>query len=293
MDALARPRPRRHGALRPARAGARPGAERPAVAPQRRRRRPGLVPARRVGALRLESPPVRAAFLFDDPNLRWRSYGFIDYRELARPRRRARLPRRDGDDPAGRRASAPADGVALQRRRDRLSLVFHGNDHVKKELLRPREPDDALAMAAQAMRRIERFERAHRPGRRPSHDAAARSLLGERHAGARRRGVRRPVRDPPDPVDRGAAAVGGARRLGAGGLRRWLRRDPTPDARLQRRGDRPARVPGPPDRALRAPRRPRARARAARRGRRAREPPAATCGGWRWATWRWPITRSA
>ena len=47
----------------------------------------------------------------------------------------------------------------FRRRRDRLSLVFHGNDHVKQELLRPRAPDDALAMAAQAMRRIERFER--------------------------------------------------------------------------------------------------------------------------------------
>ena len=27
--------------------------------------------------------PLRAAFLFDDPNLRWRSYGFIDYARLA------------------------------------------------------------------------------------------------------------------------------------------------------------------------------------------------------------------
>ena len=26
------------------------------------------------------SPPLRAAIVFDDPNLRWRSYGFIDYR---------------------------------------------------------------------------------------------------------------------------------------------------------------------------------------------------------------------
>ena len=31
-----------------------------------------------------EPPPVRAALLFDDPNLRWRSYGYIDYRDLVR-----------------------------------------------------------------------------------------------------------------------------------------------------------------------------------------------------------------
>ena len=106
-----------------------------------------------------QSPPVRAAFLFDDPNLRWRSYGFIDYRRLV-----------EHADVHGYHASMamiPLDAgrphrptVSLfRRRRDRLSLVFHGNDHVKQELLRPRAPDDALAMAAQAMRRIERFER--------------------------------------------------------------------------------------------------------------------------------------
>jgi hypothetical protein len=106
-----------------------------------------------------QDPPVRAAFLFDDPNLRWRSYGFIDYRELA-----------DHADAHGYHAAMamiPLDAgrphrptVSLfKRRRDRLSLVCHGNDHVKQELLRPREPDAALSMAAQAMRRIERFER--------------------------------------------------------------------------------------------------------------------------------------
>jgi hypothetical protein len=114
-----------------------------------------------------QSPPVRAAFLFDDPNLRWRSYGFIDYRQLV-----------EHADTHGYHASMamiPLDAgrphrptVSLfARRRDRLSLVCHGNDHVKQELLRPREPDDALAMAAQAMRRIERFEQ--RAGLRVDH----------------------------------------------------------------------------------------------------------------------------
>ena len=41
-----------------------------------------------------ESPPVRAAFLFDDPNLRWRSYGFIDYRDWpTTPTRTVTTPR--------------------------------------------------------------------------------------------------------------------------------------------------------------------------------------------------------
>ena len=29
-----------------------------------------------------DAPPLRAVFLFDDPNLRWRTYGFIDYEQL-------------------------------------------------------------------------------------------------------------------------------------------------------------------------------------------------------------------
>jgi hypothetical protein len=106
-----------------------------------------------------QSPPLRAAFLFDDPNLRWRSYGFIDYRRL--------VEHADTYGYHAAMAMIPLDAgrphrptVSLfARRRDRLSLVCHGNDHVKQELLRPREPGDALAMAAQAMRRIERFER--------------------------------------------------------------------------------------------------------------------------------------
>jgi hypothetical protein len=105
------------------------------------------------------APPLRAAFVFDDPNLRWRSYGFIDYRRLAE--------HADAHGYHAAMAMIPLDAgrphgptVSLfARRRDRLSLVYHGNDHVKRELLRPREPGSALAMAAQAVRRVQRFER--------------------------------------------------------------------------------------------------------------------------------------
>ena len=93
------------------------------------------------------------------------SYGFIDYRRLARARRRARLPRGDGDDPARRRAAARGRPRGCSRaRRDRLSLVFHGNDHVKHELLAAGRRRSARSpLAAQAVRRIERFERRARP----------------------------------------------------------------------------------------------------------------------------------
>jgi hypothetical protein len=104
-------------------------------------------------------PPLRAAFVFDDPNVRWRSYGHIDFRELVAEADEhgyhvamATIPLDAG------RAHGPTRSLFLSRR-DRLSLVFHGNDHVKHELLRPRDAAGALALAAQAVRRIERFER--------------------------------------------------------------------------------------------------------------------------------------
>jgi hypothetical protein len=102
----------------------------------------------------------RAAFVFDDPNLRWRSYGYIDYEGLVAHADEhgyhvamAMIPL----DAAGGRVHRPTAEL-FTRRRDRLSLVVHGNDHVHNELLLMEDERVALATAAQALRRIERFE---------------------------------------------------------------------------------------------------------------------------------------
>jgi hypothetical protein len=107
-------------------------------------------------------PALRAAFMFDDPNLRWRSYGFIDYRRL--------LAHAEEHGYHAAMATIPLDGARAHRptarlfarRPDRLSLVVHGNDHVKEELHAVREQHRALAVAGQARRRIAVFE--HRSG---------------------------------------------------------------------------------------------------------------------------------
>jgi hypothetical protein len=103
-------------------------------------------------------PALRATILFDDPNLRWRSYGFIRYRQL--------LDHADAHGYHAAMAMIPLDGwrqhratVDLFRRRpDRLSLVLHGNDHLALELMRPSDDAAATAIAAQALRRAARFE---------------------------------------------------------------------------------------------------------------------------------------
>ncbi len=104
------------------------------------------------------APPLRATFLFDDPNLRWPTYGFIDYRRL--------LEHADRHGYHASMATIPLDGrfqhratVDLFRRRpDRLSLTLHGNNHLSRELMRPANDAEALGLAAQALRRLERFE---------------------------------------------------------------------------------------------------------------------------------------
>jgi hypothetical protein len=105
------------------------------------------------------TPPQRAAFVIDDPNLRRPRYGHIDYAELLRDARRR-----------GYHVSiamVPLDGRLAHARATRvfrvgaanLSLCVHGNDHDGPELGRPRSRAQSLALVAQATRRIASFER--------------------------------------------------------------------------------------------------------------------------------------
>jgi hypothetical protein len=108
----------------------------------------------------LTPPPLRAALLFDDPNLRRPTYGFIRYPELLRHADEHGYHASMAMIPldAGR---AHPDAVALFRERpDRLSLVFHGNNHESRELLAPADLPRGLAVCAQALRRMARFEAA-------------------------------------------------------------------------------------------------------------------------------------
>ncbi len=110
------------------------------------------------GADSFEPPGLRAAILFDDPNLRWRTYGFIAYRQL--------LQHAEEHGYHAAIAMIPLDGWRQHRatvelfrnHRERLSLVLHGNNHVARELMQPVNEANALALGAQAIRRAIRFE---------------------------------------------------------------------------------------------------------------------------------------
>jgi hypothetical protein len=104
------------------------------------------------------APPSRAAFIVDDPNLHWHSYGYLQYRELVA------CAREYGYHAVI--AMVPLDGwyahrstVRLFREStDVLSLCAHGNDHRRKDLGRPATRDDARRILAQSVYRIAGFE---------------------------------------------------------------------------------------------------------------------------------------
>jgi hypothetical protein len=107
----------------------------------------------------LKRAPLRAAFLIDDPNLHRVRYGYLNFTELAA---RATV---EGWHIAF--ATIPLDAWLVDRRavrlfmasKSQLSLLIHGNNHVKHELARLITDERALQEMGQALDRIRRLER--------------------------------------------------------------------------------------------------------------------------------------
>jgi hypothetical protein len=102
-------------------------------------------------------PPPRAAFIIDDPNLHRMSYGYLDYREVIRSAKAQRYHLAIATVPLD---GWYADGRAIRLFRenpDVLSLAIHGNNHTHEELAQSRSVEEATALAAEALRRVDRF----------------------------------------------------------------------------------------------------------------------------------------
>jgi hypothetical protein len=103
-------------------------------------------------------PPHRACFMFDDPNLHWTSFGYANYRELARDAQTHNYH--------ASFATVPLDAwyvnqraAAIFRENPRhLSFLIHGNNHTRFELSQTMTEERRLALAGQAIHRIERLE---------------------------------------------------------------------------------------------------------------------------------------
>lgn len=104
-------------------------------------------------------PPLRASFVIDDPNLHWRSYGFLDYRELVAHATRHGYHVGFATVPLDGWFVEPRAAELLARNRSTLSLLVHGNNHLSRELGRLRTDGRAQATIAQGLRRVASLER--------------------------------------------------------------------------------------------------------------------------------------
>ena len=104
-------------------------------------------------------PPLRASFVMDDPNLRWPTYGFVDFRSLASH------ATEHGYHVTV--APVPLDSWPVSRSAARafvefpgsLSLCIHGLAHRRHELERFRSVAEARRGLALALRRVAILER--------------------------------------------------------------------------------------------------------------------------------------
>ena len=103
-------------------------------------------------------PKPRACLMFDDPNLHWPTYGFVSFAEIVR--------RADRSGYHVSFATVPLDGwythaptARLFREHPRcVSLLMHGNDHLRAELGRSRSSGEHQQLLAQALKRVHRLE---------------------------------------------------------------------------------------------------------------------------------------
>jgi hypothetical protein len=108
---------------------------------------------------RYSSSPLKACFIFDDPNLHWPRYGFVDYRQLATHAEKENYHVSFATIPLDTWFTHRGAAEIFRSHQNRLSLMVHGNNHIKRELARAYTEAERIFLLQQAIRRIERLER--------------------------------------------------------------------------------------------------------------------------------------
>ena len=108
---------------------------------------------------RWEQPPLRACFMFDDPNLHWRTYGYVDFAEIAAHAQQHNYHACFATIPLDTWFVHKPTALLFQQYRDQISLLIHGNDHMTQELAKSYSDEEISNILRQALSRIEEFER--------------------------------------------------------------------------------------------------------------------------------------
>ena len=106
-----------------------------------------------------ETPLVRACLMFDDPNLHWPTYGFLDLRKLARHAKEFNYHASFAMVPLDAWFINPQVGALFRENHLNLSLCMHGNDHAPAELGSAMDADSFTKLFAQGLKRIAGFEK--------------------------------------------------------------------------------------------------------------------------------------
>lgn len=104
-----------------------------------------------------QEPPLRACFMFDDPNLHAFTYGHLDYREIARKAREDNYHVVFATVPADGWYVKPAVASLFREQANYISLTTHGIEHTKAELNHTH--GNALPLLASGLRRLKKLER--------------------------------------------------------------------------------------------------------------------------------------
>ena len=206
-----------------------------------------LVPGRCLGLLSIvhllrrvlgdrdaDAGPLRAAFVFDDPNLHWPTYGHMHFRRLAAHAREHSYHAVIAMVPLDGWLAHPGVVRTFAEHRGELSICVHGDDHHGAELGRIADEQAAVAVAARALKRSAAF--GSRTGLAVDHvmvppheelsEFAARGLLAadfEAVCVSRPYPWVRPIAPFAAPAGRGALSGWGARELTDAGLPVLLR----------------------------------------------------------------------
>ena len=128
-----------------------------------------------------EGPPLGACFIFDDPNLHWKRYGFVDFEKIVAHAKRENYHVSFATIPLDSWFTHQKTAELFKNNPGHISLAIHGNNHTKCELAKDYTPTERASLLSQAIRRIERFE--SRTGLRvsramvPPHGACSEEML--------------------------------------------------------------------------------------------------------------------
>jgi len=109
-----------------------------------------------------QKPPIRACFMFDDPNLHATHYGHVSFQRIATEGRQHYFHTSFATVPLDQYYVSKKAARLFRENAGELSLLIHGNDHVYRELASSKSLEGQIARMRQALSRIERLQRRSR-----------------------------------------------------------------------------------------------------------------------------------